>query len=126
MTFDDGLLKIYNVSNVANNGEIPKKGLSLRETAYFQELNVGVTRHYEAIKAGAQIDLMVAVYYDVDVITDNIVIVNDEDGQYRVSRIENDFDQEGIKIKKLTLIDNGVERYEIIDDDDGTAQSGSN
>ena len=115
MTLDDGTIKIYRVANGSKNGEIPRKILVLKEEAYFQEAEIGATRHYEAIKAGEQISCLVIVWDDVDVCTDDVCIINDDiDIQYRVRRVEPTFNRKNLRIKKVTLINN-EERYEIID-----------
>lgn len=119
MTFDDGIVKIYRVTNGSQNGEIPRKVLTLKDEAYYQEISIGVTRHYEAVRAGVQISALIGVWDETDVKTNDIVVLNDEDIQYRVERVEPDYDKKNLRIKKATLVTN-EDKYEIINIDAAT------
>lgn len=116
MTFDDGIAKIYSVTNGNQNGEIPRKVLTLKDEAYYNEASVGVTRHYEAIRAGVKISALIVVWDEVDIKTNDIVILNDEDVQYRVERVEPEWNKKNLRIKKATLVTN-EDKYEIINID---------
>lgn len=107
MTFDDGIVQIYDVVNINKPGDIPKKGLRWRAELYFSEESVGITRYYEAIRANQMIERVIAVYR-VPVNTNQIVVF--EDGtQYLVRMVQHTVDENGIKISRLSLERNGEE-----------------
>ena len=90
MTFDDGIVKIYDVINSAEPGELPVDKLQNPIPYHFHEETVGVTRYYEAIKANQLIERVITTY---------LAPIN--------TNHEN-----GIKITRLSLERNG-ENYEI-------------
>lgn len=110
MTFDDGIVKIYDVKNMANPGERPRKGLALSESFYYTEQTVGITRYYEAIKAEQMIEKVIAIYR-TDVNTNQIAVLENGE-QFVIRMVQQDTDENGIKITKLSLERNG-EIYEI-------------
>ena len=111
MTFDDGIVSICKVENLKSPGEIPKKGIKSIEEFHFSEESLGITRYYEAIKAGQSIDRVIAIYrYPVST---NQVAVFEDGSQYIIRMVQPGVDEDGIKITKLSLERNG-EDYEII------------
>ena len=42
MTFDDGILTIYAVSNLEENGDMPEKGLTKKGESFFHEDTLGL------------------------------------------------------------------------------------
>lgn len=111
MTFDDGIVKIYNVENDAQPGEMPVKGLALEESFHFFEESLGITRYYEALKAGQLIERVISIPWPASVNTNQVAIF--EDGaQYQVRMVQQGADDFGLKILRLSLERNG-EDYEI-------------
>lgn len=112
MTFDNGPVKICNVTNAAQNGEEPKKQLETAATYMYENLTVGVTRYYEAIKADQLIERMIAIYDLREGINTNQIAVTEDGAQFLIRQIQNAENENGIKILKLALERNG-EEYEI-------------
>lgn len=111
MTFDDGIVKIYDVKNEARPGDLPVKGLSLAEPFYFHEESLGITRYYEALKAGQLIERVISIPWPAQVNINQVAVF--EDGtQYQVRMVQQDTDGFGLKILRLSLERNG-EDYEI-------------
>lgn len=111
MTFDDGIVKIYNVTNDAQPGEMPVKGLTLAESFYFHEESLGITRYYEALKAGQLIERVISIPWPA-VININQIAIFEDNMQYQVRMVQQDTDDFGLKILRLSLERNG-EEYEI-------------
>lgn len=110
MTFDDGVIKIYSIDNIAKPGEIPAEGLVFYRSFCFSYLSLGVTRYYEALKANQNIESVICVYYDQALNTNQIAVM--EDGaQYKIRMIQQDRDENGIRIMKISLERSG-EQYE--------------
>lgn len=102
MTFDDGILRIYTVENIAENGAKPKKGLVLRSKFFFGFDVLGVNRYYTALEAKIQLAHVVNIPGWGGVSVLDIAIM--EDGtQYRVQMIQPQLDENGLRITKLSL-----------------------
>ena len=100
MTFDDGILKIYERVLVQDKGFMPVSKLRLKSSYY--EV-IGVTKFYEAKKAQDRLDESVSIYRDRSITYTDVVVL--EDGtQYQISQIQHTFDDNGIQITKLTLM----------------------
>lgn len=111
MTFDDGIVKIYSVTNGSEPGEVPAKVLASPVLFYFHEESLGITRYFEAIKAGQLIERVISVPWPADININQIAVF--EDGsQFKIRMVQQEKDEEGLKIVKLSLERNG-EEYEI-------------
>lgn len=113
MTFDDGIVKVYNVQNEAEPGDMPVKGLVSPESFYFHEESLGITRYYEALKAGQQIERVISIPWPAEV-TINRIAVFEDDSQFQIRMVQQTHDENGIKIIRLSLERNG-EAYEVIE-----------
>lgn len=111
-TFDDGLIRIYDVKNLSEPGEISRKGLVYFESFSFGEETLGITRFYEAMRADQKIERVVRIYRD-DRINTNQVAVMEDDTQYQIQMVQSAKDDDGIDIKKLSL-ERISDPYEII------------
>lgn len=110
MTFDDGIVKIYDVVNAAAPGDLPVNKLQNPTEFFFSEDALGITRYYEAIKANQLIERVISIYrYPVNI---NQVAVFEDGSQYTIQMVQHELDDNGIKITRLSLERNG-ENYEI-------------
>ena len=114
MTFDDGIVKIYDVKNSAAPGDLPVKALVNPIPAYFKNMEIGVTRMYEAVKVNQSVDRVIAIYPDY--ISVNRIAEFEDGKRYIIRYIQPTEDEFGIKILKLTL-ERGGEEYEIYERD---------
>lgn len=113
MTFDDGIVKIYNVQNEAEPGDMPVKGLVSPGIFYFHEESLGITRYYEALKAGQLIERVISIPWPAE-ITINQIAVFEDGGQFQIRMVQQAHDENGIKTIRLSLERNG-EEYEVIE-----------
>lgn len=60
--FDSGILKICELTNIAQPGNMPKEALRTVATAYYHEQRVGVTRAYNAMSVNQRIDMLVLCF----------------------------------------------------------------
>lgn len=102
MTFDDGMLKIYELRNTAENGLKPELKLFFKEEYYFRFDLLGINRYYTALQAKTQLSHVVNVPDWPDIVTDDIAILEDEK-VYRIAMVQPQYDEYGIKITKLSL-----------------------
>ena len=58
-TFNDGIIKIYKVTDTADNGKKPVEKLTLKNTLRFHERTVGIARYYSAMQANKKVDRVI-------------------------------------------------------------------
>ena len=116
MTFDDGILTMYEVTNIEENGEMPEKGLVKKAESFFREETLGITRFYEALRSEQQIERVVVIHDDTIVSINDICTIDtdpEDANQYAVRMVQKATDEEGLKILRISLERNG-DNYEII------------
>jgi hypothetical protein len=86
-TFNDGVVKIYRVANIADDGDKPVEVLMLRHTMRYAERTVGIQRHYAALQANSIIKHLLRVPLRRDVSAQDVAIPNDGN-QYRISLVQ--------------------------------------
>lgn len=102
MTFDDGILVIYSVKNLARPGEKPIQGLKEKSKHYYGYDTIGVTRYYEALKADNLIESVVNIPGWHDILANNVCILENKT-QYRISMVQPMLNEDNLKIMKLSL-----------------------
>lgn len=119
MTFDDGILTVYRPQNTAGPGDQPQPGLTFRGRYYYSISSLGVTRYYAAMQAGQDVSAIVTVPGWDDIITNDIVIL-DDGRQYWAEMVQPETDEFGLRITRITLGVLGVD-YQIPTEDQGGA-----
>lgn len=144
MTFSDGVLSVYNVTNNAENGEMPEYKLTFTNGPhYFRHETFGVTRYYQALQANQEISDLVSIPDWNNIKATDIIIIDDgervvpwewdrfdiidgvvtyvgenEDevvsgfSVFEVGMVQQTYDEDGLKITRLTLERKGL-RYEL-------------
>lgn len=102
MTFDDGVVRIYNVENTAEPGNKPKEALVYKASFYFAYDELGIQRHYTALKANELIESVICTHQDRSVKIYDIAVMEDGD-QFRIVMLQPTTDKDGIRINKLSL-----------------------
>lgn len=100
-THNDGVVKIYTVTNSAPPGGMPVEALTLKETLRYKERTVGNQRYYQAMQAGAKVDSVLRCPLRRDVSGQDIAIPNDGK-QYRITLVQYPEDAEP-PVMDLTL-----------------------
>jgi len=109
-TFNDGILNIYSVGNIAEPGNMPKDGLTLKiGPLRFEERTVGMSRFWTAKQEQVKIDRLVRVPKHINVSTQDIAVINSE--QYEIKQVQYPKDVE-IPVMDLSL-ERLVQVYEI-------------
>lgn len=102
MTFDDGIIGIYKVTNTAGPGEKPVRGLVFKEAFHFTYDTLGINRYYTAKMAHQEIEAVINVPGWNRIPVESIAI--DEDGtQFVVRMCQPQTDEDGLRITKLSL-----------------------
>lgn len=100
-TYDDGLVEVFSVENVAEKGDMPKDRLSLKASYYFGYETVGLTRYYAAKSVDIAIDEVIHIYEDRTITTNDIAVVNGI--SYTIKQVQHKKDDDGINITVLSL-----------------------
>jgi hypothetical protein len=85
-TFNDGLVKIYSVSNTAAAGEMPKEELTLKETLRFHDRTVGFSRFYAAKQASEKVDKLIRCPLVSSVSATDQAVIGTE--QYQITLVQ--------------------------------------
>ena len=111
MTFDDGIVGVYELTQVKIPGKMPTEGLSLKERFYFGYDVLGINRYYTALQANQQIEAVINIPgWNPIQANRHIAIIADENGlidsdtvQYRIVMVQPTTDEVGLRITKLSL-----------------------
>ncbi len=111
MTFDDGIVGVYELTQVKIPGKMPVDGLTLTDRFYFGYETLGINRYYTALQAKQQIEAVVSVPGWNEIKANrHIAIIADPDGnltaecdQYRIVMVQLTTDEDGLRITKLSL-----------------------
>ena len=108
MTFDDGIVGVYELTQVKVPGKMPTEGLALMEEFYFGYDILGVNRYYTAMKAEQDIEAVINIpgWHPIRA-NRHIAIIADADGdpdvQFRIVMAQPMRDEYGLRITKLSL-----------------------
>lgn len=86
-THNNGIVKLYNVENIAAPGKKPIDGLTIKKALRYKERTVGINRFYAAMQANAQIVKVLRCPRLLDISTQDIAIPIDGN-QYRIKQIQ--------------------------------------
>lgn len=81
--FNDGVVKIYEVTNTASDGSMPVEGIALKQTLRYKERTVGLTRRNFARQDNVVIRYVLRCQRLRDVSAQDVAIPNDGK-QYRI------------------------------------------
>ena len=102
MTFDDGIVSIYEIKQKDVSGKMPIKGIKFKEAFYFGYDTLGYGRYYTALQANQQIEAVVNVPGWQMLNPAVHVAVMENGDQYRVQMAQPMLD-DGLRITKLSL-----------------------
>lgn len=97
---DAGILTIYKLTNVAENGRKPTEKLVELCKAYYDERTVGVTRAYAAMGAKQRIDMLVRVY-NTALPIDGEYCIPEDGNQYRITLRQKQGDGFDLTLERL-------------------------
>lgn len=87
-TFNDGIVKIYSVGNIAAPGNMPKDGLTLKISPLrYEERIVGMGRYWTAMQVQAQIDRIIRVPR-IESISSQDVAIPIDGKQYQIKQVQ--------------------------------------
>lgn len=125
MTFDDGILTVYDVRNKAAPGDKPALDLQAKDRYYYGYATLGITRYYTALEANQQISAVVCIPGWNDIKNTDVVIMDEQpEIQYQVNLVQPATDDQGLRIMRLTL-ERISQKYEVPEADIGTGEDGA-
>lgn len=87
-TFNDGIVEIYSVGNISEQGNMPKDGLTLKVGPLrYEERTVGMGRFWTAAQAQVKIEQMLRVPRVNSISSQDIAIPKDGH-QYKIVQIQ--------------------------------------
>lgn len=101
MKHDDGILKIYEVTNTAANGYMPSYTKTLVSSHFFEFRTVGYGRYFDAAGVNERVDLVCRIWEDRNIHNDYVVLLNGE--YYRIVQIQHLFDDDNLRVTDLSL-----------------------
>jgi len=90
-SFEDGLVSIYKVGDVALPGDMPSEGLILKNSLRYHERTVGMGRYYSAMQNNIKVDFVIRcpeVRGLSEKTTDILVAILIDGQQYKVMQIQ--------------------------------------
>jgi hypothetical protein len=99
--FNDGQVEIYQLTNTALAGDIPKWRLDYLAAFWYEERTVGVTRYSAALKTEVRIDMMIRIWRDKSITTAHICKIDDV--QYRIYQVQHSLNEDGLEVTDLSL-----------------------
>ena len=97
--YDKGILKLCQLIDISAPGNMPKEVLTVICEAYYDELTVGVTRHYSALSANQKIDLLVRCYNTPVIPNAEYVLIGED--QYRITLKQKRNDDVDLTLERL-------------------------
>lgn len=111
MTFDDGIVGVYELTQVRIPGKMPTDSLQLQERFYFKYETLGINRYYTALQAKQDIEAVVSIPGWNEIKANrHVAVIADTDGtltaecrQYRIVMAQLTIDEDGLRITRLSL-----------------------
>ena len=88
-TFNDGVVDIYSVENIAEPGNMPHEGLISKYIGLrCEERTVGMARFWAANQNNVKIDTLIRVPRLRDVSTQDVAILSIDNKQYKIKQVQ--------------------------------------
>lgn len=102
---DAGLIQICALTNTAAPGRMPQEKLVVEESWFYEDRVVGYNRLYAARGVNEQIDMLVRIWRSSTPKVGKFAVLSmsENDGQYRITNVQNLLDEFGLKVTDITL-----------------------
>ena len=86
--YNDGVLSVYAVENIAEDGDMPKTGLALKQGGLrYEEQIVGVTRFWAAMQSKTKIERVLRTPR-IDSVSTNDISIPIDGKQYTIKQVQ--------------------------------------
>lgn len=111
MTFGDGIVGVYELTEVRKPGKMPVDTLVQTDKFCFGYETLGINRYYTAMQAKQQIEAVISIPGWNDIKANrHIAVIADPDGeltedcdQFRIVMAQPTHDEDGLRITRLSL-----------------------
>lgn len=102
---DAGRIYVCDLVEKQEKGMMPKMVLAVITKADFEERIFGMNRQYMAKGVNEQIDLVARIWRDplVRIGMYGVITDSDYEGQYRITDVRHQLDDDGLKVTDITL-----------------------
>lgn len=102
---DAGMVQVCNLTNTAQAGLMPVEVLAPVFSDYFEERVVGYGRYYQARGVNEQVDMLIRCNRTTAARVGMYAVLSmsENDGQYRITQVQQLLDDDGLKCTDLTL-----------------------
>lgn len=112
MTFNDGIIDVYAIDNIAADGNKPKEGLVRLGSFFFGYQTLGINRYYTALQAHQQIEAVINIPEHFRFQVEKTVVIMEDDTQFRVMMCQTFEEEDGYRYTTLSL-ERITEEYDI-------------
>lgn len=102
MKYDDGVVFICELRNVAPNGYKPELKMVKINKHWFGERTIGYNRQYLAKGVNEQVDMLIRIHHDRNVRIGMHAMLGNGD-QFLIDNVQHLFDEENLRCTDLTL-----------------------
>lgn len=111
MTFDDGIIGVYELTQERVPGKMPVEKLKEKERFYFGYETLGINRYYTALQANQQVEAVLSIsgWHEITanrhiaIMADVDGVINESSVQYRIVMVQPTTDEYGLRITRLSL-----------------------
>lgn len=90
--FNDGVVSIYSVGNIASPGGMPKEGLTLKVSSLrYKERTVGMGRYWAAMQNNVKVDMVIRVPcapMRLETVSTQDIVIPIDGQQYKIVQIQ--------------------------------------
>ena len=102
MLFDDGILRLCELTSPEDNGNMPAPVLREVTRAWYGRRTVGYNRQYAAMGANQRVDLLLRTWY-LPAAQIGMYVMLEGGLQYRLDNVQHLLDEDGLRVTDLTL-----------------------
>ena len=101
MKHDDGIVKIYTLTDSRTNGLMPQLTRTLHSQHFFEFRTVSFRRFFEASGVNMQVDNVIRIWEDRSIQTNMLRQIGSE--YYRIIQVQHLFDDDNLRVSDLSL-----------------------
>lgn len=101
MKHDDGIVKIYELTNSGANGLMPRMTKVLHSQHFFEYRTVSFRRYFERSGVNMQVDHVIRIWEDRTLKTNMIRLIGSD--YYRIIQVQHMFDEDNLRVTDLSL-----------------------
>ncbi len=85
-SYNDGVVNVYSITNIAQAGYKPKQGLVLKVNLRFDEQRLGINRLYMSRQDNAEIERLIRVQRANDISSQDVAVIDGK--QFKIDTVQ--------------------------------------